>query len=99
GRCGAVGGYARGGGGGRPGRRGRRGGAPDRGSRDAAWTDVAERRGPELRTMAEAGAGARLHAGASAAIGARRTYRGAGRGDGARALRTLRLRGARQPGR
>ena len=65
------------------------------GSRDAARADLAGRRRGELRTVAEAGAGARLHAGSPAGAGARRADRGAGRRDRARTLRALRRGRAR----
>ena len=84
--------------GGRPGRRGRRGGAARRRARDAARPDVAGGRRGVVRPVAEARARARLHARPSAAAGARRADGRARRRDRARAVRTLRRRGARRRG-
>ena len=75
---------------GRPRRRGRRGRAAAGGPRHAARADLAGRRRGLVRPVAEAGAGARLHARPAAAAGARRADRRARRRDRARAVRALR---------
>ena len=62
---------------------------------DTARADVAGRRGRVVRSVAEARARARLHAGRPAGARARRADRGARRGDRARAVRAVRGRGAR----
>ncbi len=78
---------------GRRGRRprgcGRRGRPADGRARDAARPDLARGRGGQLRPVAEARAGARLHARSPAAPGAGRADRGAGRRDRACAVRAL----------
>ena len=81
--------------GGRPRRRRRRRRAAAGGPRDAARPDLARRRRGVVRPVAEARAGARLHARRPAAAGARRADRRARRRDRARAVRALRRRGAR----
>ena len=80
---------ARGGRGRRPRGRRRRGRPAAGRARDAARPDLARGRGGQLRPVAEARAGPRLHARSSAAPGAGRADRGARRRDRARALRAL----------
>ncbi len=75
-------------------RRRRRGGATDVRSRHATRSDVAGRSGAIVRPVAEARAGARLHARSAAAAGSRRTDCRAGRGDRTCAVRALRRSGA-----
>ena len=59
-------------------------------TRDAARPHLAGRRGRQLRPMAEARSGPRVHARSSAAAGAGRTHRRVGRRDRARFVRALR---------
>ena len=84
-------GGARGGG---PGRRRRRHRALRRRARHAARAHLARRRGGELRAVAEAGAGPRVHARRAARPRARRAHRRPRRRDRARPLRALRRRRA-----
>ncbi len=76
----------------RPGRGRRRHRAPRRRARHAARPDLARRRRGELRPVAEAGPGPRLHAGRAARARARRADRRARRRDRARPVRALRGR-------
>ena len=77
------------------GRRGRRRRAAPRRPGDAARPDMARWRRALVRAVAEAGAGARLHARSAAAGGPRRADRGPRRGNGTRAVRALCRFGAR----
>ena len=81
---------------GRTRRRRRRGRAADVRSRHAARPDLAGRRRGLVRAVAEARAGARLHARRAAAARARRADRRARCRDRARAVRALRRCGARR---